>query len=108
MLTRSLCNETILAGSSICEFPSSGELSGKCVDHAHVHVHVHPGRLSDNLLVKKMVTHLAASLARTPGKRCSKQNRLPLLSTHGQSQTPNFALLSPNGEHIFHFCPADF
>ena len=61
----------------------------------------HPGRPCDsfNQLAKKLVTRLAASLARTPGKRRPAQNGLPLRSTHGQSPILNVALSSLSGRH---------
>ena len=43
---------------------------------------------SFNRLAKKLITHLAYLLSRTPGIRHSAQNRLPLRSTREQSRTP--------------------
>ena len=50
-------------------------------------------------LAKKLVTRLAASLERTPGKRHLAQNRLPLQNTHGQYRILNLVLLLPLGRH---------
>ena len=64
---------------------------------ARAHMYI----LADHVtqLAKKLVTHLAALLSRTPGTRRLEQNRLPRRSTHGKFRIPKRCFLSPPGRH---------
>ena len=52
--------------------------------HAYIGMHVHILAEHVTRLAKKLVTRLAAVLARIPDIRSLQQNRLPLQSAYGQ------------------------